>query len=691
MVKLRIGMLGLGLVAAACVCGCSRTPAATRGYILISIDTLRADRLGSYGHDRDTSPFIDSLASRGVLFENAYVQLPGTLPSHMSIFTGLYPAEHGVYPPNGILSDRIKTLPEVFSAHGFRTAGYTEGGYVHGGYGFARGFDEFRDDAWKIECDVERTLARGMDFLERLAAGDRFFLFLHTYAVHDPYPDVRSPDAYHFPIETYARPFWPQGPPAGSVEPVGPRLMELNRQGEMPDERTLEYYRALYDAQILYLDDLLREFFARLEDLGLADDVTVVLTSDHGEEFAEHGQLLHEQVYRETLHVPLIMVHPDLDDGRRVGELVESIDIAPTLLELAGIEFPSPVSGRSLLPLLAGNAAADRPREAFAEGLGGRERTLVRQTAAGIHQLVWWPGSLDRRGHWMSRELSFETFARRLVIRAESFHQARGLEVEVDGETVADLGLELPAEQGGIWVSRAVAFNPPGEQVRLRLQSFHRPRWVEVRLGGEKLAGTPRVRSMLARADAVQAAARPGEARVETDPVIVEFTVPPGARDTLSLHAEGCDVPAEVGPSTDRRCLAFQILDAGELEAVREVSRRVLVPPEPRTLHLDLPGSGKKRVTLRADSCGVPAELGLNDDPRCLSFRLSLPELWHIELFDNVRDPGQTVDLSAARSDLSRSMLRTLNRHRLQPVAPAESKQLPPELEERLRALGYLP
>ncbi len=708
--RIRRSLLLLAAVAAIGFAACSRpifrlpafsgTPAGTRGYILISIDTLRADHLGCYGHHRDTSPFIDSLASRGVLFENAYAQLPGTLPSHMSIFTGLYPAEHGVYPPNGVLSKRIRTLPEVFSANGFRTAGHTEGGYVHGAFGFARGFDEFSDESWKVENDVERTLARGVDFLERLGERDRFFLFLHTYAVHDPYPDSRSKNAEYFDFETYSEPFWPGDPPARAAEPIGPRLVEMNRLQAIPDGEVLEYYRAAYDAQIRYLDDLLRGFFDRLETLGLSDEVTVILTSDHGEEFAEHGRLLHEQVYRETLHVPLILVHPDSGAGRRIPELVRSIDVAPTFYELAGIESPSPISGQSLLPLLDGSAP-EGPREAFAEGVGSAERTLVRQTEDGVHQLVWWPRSFHQQGRWMSRELSFDTFGKEIAFEVESFHQPRVLEVLVDDEP-ADVEFELPGEEAGvwvekagIWVSRAVAFGSSDGQVQLKLQSFHRPRWIEIYLGQEKLAEVPRVHSVLATGEAIRedevANGRPGEAWVETDPVVVELNIPATSRRRLRLRSDGCDVPAELGISADGRCLAFQILDSEGIDRVREASRRVVVTPEPRMLHLDLSPDGKKRVTLRAASCGVPAELGLSDDPRCLSFRLSLPELWYIELYDNARDLRQASDLSSERSDLSLPMLRALNQYHFEPVAPPSSGRLKPELEERLRALGYLP
>ncbi|MFN7941462.1 MAG: sulfatase [Thermoanaerobaculia bacterium] len=400
-------------------------PARTRGYILISIDTLRADHLGAWGYDRPTSPFLDRLAARATLFERAFVQIPSTLPSHMTMFTGLYPGEHGVYPPSGILAKEIPTLPEAFRAAGYKTSGHSEGGYVQGGYGFARGFDEWTNDEYRADTDVERTLGRGLDFLSRLAPGEKFFLFLHTYSVHDPYA----------PPAEYRALFWPGAPPAGAFSPVGENFASFNVGRLAADAAAVDYYRALYDASIRYVDSQLERFFAELERLGLADQTTVIVTSDHGEEFREHGRLVHTQIYPECLHVPLLVVHPAQKSAARVGAVVRAVDLFPTLAELAGLAAPVRLSGASLVPLLRAPDAAG-PGEAYAEGemLGGTERTLIRQRERQLWQLVWTAAEQEVDGFWVSREVRFDAVGAGLDLRAVAFHAPRRLAVMVDGE-----------------------------------------------------------------------------------------------------------------------------------------------------------------------------------------------------------------------------------------------------------------
>jgi arylsulfatase A-like enzyme len=359
----------------------------TRGYVLISLDTLRADHLSLYGYSRPTSPFLESLAARAIVFDLAIAQIPNTLASHMSIFTGLYPAEHGVHPPRGVLAPQIETLPEAFARAGFRTAGFTEGGYMRGRPGFRRGFDQWNASAHRGPREIERTFERGLDFLRRLDGDDRFFLFLHTYAPHAPYA----------PPAPYGDLYW-EGPPPAGPRPSDRELAELNLRGERLPEDVVAWYVALYDGTLRYVDDVLASFFGELGALGLDGDTTVVITSDHGEEFQEHGRLAHTQLYHETLHVPLLLAHPDVGAreagsspgtgggaaARRWPGLVESVDIAPTLLALAGIAPRAPQSGRDLLGAIARSSSE---RSAWAETLP-YQRALYRQQGSTLLHIV---------------------------------------------------------------------------------------------------------------------------------------------------------------------------------------------------------------------------------------------------------------------------------------------------------------
>jgi len=408
-----------------------RKLAPTRGYVLISIDTLRADHVGAYGYQRPTTPFLDSLAARGVLFERAYTPIPATLPAHLSMFTGLYPGEHGVYPPSGVLSPEIPTLPEAFRAAGFRTAGHSEGGFVMGGYGFARGFDEWTDSEYTSDADVDRTFGRGAEFLSRVRPGERFFLFLHTYSVHDPYAPPGG-----------AGEFWSGPPPAGAFDPTGENLASFNRGRLAADKRAGAYYRALYDASIRYVDGALERLYAELERLGLADETTIVVTSDHGEEFLEHGRLAHTQVYPECLHVPLVVVPPGDGPAVRVPALVQLVDLPATLAALAGIAPPAASRGRDLAPLVADPAGSlDRAAYAEDEMLGGRERTLLADRDGGFFQVLHSVAEQEADGYWVSREIRFDAVADALDFRAVAFHAPREVEVEVDGEPTDRLAL----------------------------------------------------------------------------------------------------------------------------------------------------------------------------------------------------------------------------------------------------------
>lgn len=393
-------------------------PPPTRGYLVISFDTLRADHLGVYGYSRDTSPFFDELAARGTVFDHAVVQYPSTLTSHMSIFTGLYPAEHGVLPPDSVLSPEIETFPEVFQRAGFKTAGHTEGGFVRGSFGFRRGFDEFRARDRQSPREIEHTFARGVEFLERLGADDRFLLFLHTYAVHAPY---EPPEGYE---DLFLEDF-PDGPPPGAPPPTGPQLVRVNAEQERLSPEVIAYFEALYDATLRHADDALRDLFAELDRLGLTDEVTVILTSDHGEEFQEHGLLNHTQLYQEVMRVPLVVIHPQVDPGR-YEPLVESVDLAPTLYELAGVEPTGRPSGVSVARVLGRtvDAGAGLGRTlAYAEE-GGKQRALWRRDGSSLFHLLTFEHGPDR---WYPRRLELDTSKAEVTFEARSYEGTQTL------------------------------------------------------------------------------------------------------------------------------------------------------------------------------------------------------------------------------------------------------------------------
>jgi hypothetical protein len=192
---------------------------------------------------------------------------------------------------------------------------------------------------------------------------------------------------------------------------------------------------------------VLRGFFQGLDGLGLAEGVTVVITSDHGEEFLEHGKLAHEQVYHECLHVPLIVVGPGAKPAR-VPALVQSIDIAPTLYELAGVPLAARprASGRSLVPLLGGAAHAPG-REAYAEAFVTGDRTLYRQDEDGLHQYLRREPRRSGDSLWVTRSARFETLAPAVEFWAASFHEPRPLRINVDGRPLRTERLETTERQ----------------------------------------------------------------------------------------------------------------------------------------------------------------------------------------------------------------------------------------------------
>lgn len=318
--------------------------------VLISIDTLRADHLGCYGYERATSPHLDSLCRESVVFREAIAQAPSTLPSHASILTSLLPAHHGaLFADKAPLAQEIITLAELLREEGYRAASFNGGGQIARVWGLDQGFEIYEskggDHRFKDVIDA------GEDWLRQIGRStpeQPFFLFLHTYEVHHPY----SPTAED--LERFAA-----GPPPERFGPTV-ELDELKRLNGGPrpiDQAAAEFIPAAYDAEIRSMDRGLGRLMEVLDDLGLDDETLIVFTSDHGEEFGEHGWYgWHSHtLYDELLHVPLILRFPEgKHAGKSVRRPVRSLDIAPTVLDVLGIPVPDQFSGISLLKVMSG-------------------------------------------------------------------------------------------------------------------------------------------------------------------------------------------------------------------------------------------------------------------------------------------------------------------------------------------------
>ncbi len=341
--------------------------------VLVSIDTLRADHLGAYGYDLPTSPTIDArLAGEGVTFTDVYSQSPKTTPSHMTLLTSLYPSVHGVElwqngKPAHVLNPAVHTLAEILKNAGYATAAFTGGAQVDPVRGFDQGFDLYT---------VSGQQRRARRWLGR-HRWQRFFVFYHTYDVHDPYlpPDeyirLFDPDYRGRVLDAIHRLRAEGGMSVAAWAGISRRFWD---SVDRSDPRDVRFVERLYDAGIRRMDsETIRPLLDRLDQLGLARDTLVVFTSDHGEAFGEHGQFQHDDLYAGTLRVPLVLRWPGrLPAGLRIGSRVRLIDVMPTILELLGVPAPPSLQGQSLTPLLHDAYASPATEGAVSEYSDGR-------------------------------------------------------------------------------------------------------------------------------------------------------------------------------------------------------------------------------------------------------------------------------------------------------------------------------
>ena len=363
----------LAPILALLVSGCASDP--PRLLVLISIDTLRPDHLGAYGYERATSPLLDAVAAVGVLFADVTTTSPWTLPAHASLLTGLYPNRHGVRSTGAVLPAEVATLAAELSAHSFRTAAIVNSVYLKREQGFDRGFDEYLYVRELVsQREPSRLITdRAVQWLERHGDGPAF-LFLHYYDVHSDYASLPAYEA------SFARSY------RGRADGTTRQLLRW-RHGQETSVRPsdADHLRDLYDAGIRQLDDELGRLFEFLAASGLADATLLAITSDHGEEFFEHGGVLHGLTqYRELVRVPWLLRGPGVPAGRRIEEPVSLVDVVPTLMSALAVPAPAGLDGLDLTRLWNGDgrlpertlfSGADhnkRPPDATASARRGR-------------------------------------------------------------------------------------------------------------------------------------------------------------------------------------------------------------------------------------------------------------------------------------------------------------------------------
>ena len=301
--------------------------------VLIVIDTLRADHLALYDYPLNPAPFLNRIAEKSLVFENAYTTSSWTAPATASLFTSLYPFQHGVY--TGMrahmrqskaeenielnrIPDQITTIAEAFQDGGFKTYGVSDNLNICSLQGFVQGFNLFKTFDY---AGAEKVNAQLKEWEQVIRDGGRYFLYIHYMDPHYP---------YHWNGD------------------------DTNAMDSEPEEI------AKYDSEISYVDDAIEEMF----DLyGWKDNTLLVITSDHGEEFHDHGGIQHGfTLYSEVTRIPLFFFFPEIgNEGERIKQRVSIIDILPTLRDIVGLPAGSSDEGISLVPMLSNEPLAERP------------------------------------------------------------------------------------------------------------------------------------------------------------------------------------------------------------------------------------------------------------------------------------------------------------------------------------------
>jgi len=614
--------------------------------VVICIDVLRADHVGSYGYSRATTPAIDALATKGITFESAISAAAWTKPSVPSYFTSRFPHQHGVYRGSywrdgKLLADALGpdevTLAELFAEHGYRTLALVANPVVDPALGLAQGFDEFVAELRSATELRERFLTR-LDALERQQP---FFAYIHFNDVHLPYQQP----------EPYRSIFGDTESPIDFTTSEWKLLKRGIGTGDVTvsaaDRRALTN---LYDGALRYVDSQIEQILSGLEQRGLLEDSLIVVLSDHGEEIFDHGGIDHgSSLYDELLHVPFILRLPANEHGGlRVATAVSSIDLLPTLAEYLGFEAPAEIAGRSLMPMIDAPLAAE-PLAIYSEGIhhSGYQQALH----FGEWKYIVTVGIDEHSAHKPA---------------ADRPPLSLGLHVEVEGIATAD----------GRFLANSILIRESQQSSRSRI------------------AGV--IQALDSRSS-----------RVDVLGFEVEFLPSAKLLDHLgdrlefsSLH-EGQMVAVYGHAKTASRFVAEKLIVRDPAKKAKaKLDGRIASPVTASGSHsiFELVGRSvsfdrKASIVREGQSQEPPAATSIagsnKGDPWEFALSHQLPR--HELLYNLSRDPGELHDLAAAQPaqlEQLRSLLAEIRARSTSQAAPA--RELNTEQLESLRALGYV-
>jgi len=345
--------------------------------ILITADTLRTDHLGCYGYVNNTSPNIDELASKSIMFIQACSTINNTNPSHVSIFTAKYPKNHGVYTNWTPLSKKHTTLTEILKKNGYKNAAFVSAGHLNSNsIGLGKGFD-FYQNTQKTKVPADQTIKNAVHWI-KANSKKKLFVWIHLFDPHMPYnPHVPYDKIFDPDYDGWGKIFFDvynRGVPLSLVyqnhklTESQKTILSLASQGRASaliwnnkiglSDRDVKYVASLYDGEIRFMDNNIGVLLKEIENMGLSNKTLIVFTADHGESLGEHGiYCAHKGIYENSIDVPLIIHIPGMP-SQKISGTISNLDILPTILDILNLktnpEIQKVFDGKSLVPLMEG-------------------------------------------------------------------------------------------------------------------------------------------------------------------------------------------------------------------------------------------------------------------------------------------------------------------------------------------------